>query len=183
MKFDIAKLAAALSLAASFGAAAAQLPAPDPAQVAAMEKLSHWVGEWRGSGWAATGPEQRHEFEIVERVQPKIQGSVLLVEGRGTTRGPGGETLVSHEALAVLSWDPDTSRYGWRTYDLRGNVRDAEFTVTEDGAQWDFQTPDTGGMVRFSIAIEGDTWRESGRYSPDGGQTWYPMLQMTLQRQ
>ena len=61
-----------------------QAPTPPAAQVEAMKKLDLWVGEWKGSGWASSGRGQRQEFTIVETVRPKVGGSVLLVEGRGT---------------------------------------------------------------------------------------------------
>src|SRR5208283_1827028 len=61
-----------------------QTPVPPAAQVEAVKKLDLWVGEWKGTGWASAGRDERHDFTIVEKVQRKVGGSVLLIEGRGT---------------------------------------------------------------------------------------------------
>src|SRR5438477_10016472 len=109
-----------IALAAVSRPAFGQAPTPPPAQVAAIKKLDAWVGEWKGSGWAATGRDQRSEFTIVEKVQRKVGGSVLLVEGRGTKKADAGNEVVVHEALAVVSYDGKAKRYRWQAHDLRG---------------------------------------------------------------
>ena len=65
-----------------------------------MKQFDLWVGEWKGSGWASSGAGQRHEISMDEKVQRKVGGTVLLVEGRGTTKTDRGEVVVTHEALA-----------------------------------------------------------------------------------
>src|SRR5215471_12561734 len=67
-----------------------QTPVPPAAQVEAMKKLDLWVGEWKGTGWASAGSDERYDFTIVEKVQRKVGGSVLLIEAgapRSPTRG------------------------------------------------------------------------------------------------
>lgn len=160
----------------------AQIPEPPPAHLAAMERLAGWVGEWEGEGWAATGPDRREEFRIVESVRLSVRGTVLLVEGRGTLRHDGEEEVVVHEALTVVSYDAEGDRYPWRSYDLRGGVIDAELQLTGDGARWGFRDEERGNDLRFTIRLDGDRWDEVGEISLDGGTTWYRMLEMTLHR-
>jgi len=167
------------------------LAAPAPAQQVggadaqkeAMAKLQNWVGEWEGKGWAATGPGARQEFTIHESVVAKLDGLVLLVQGRGMSKNPEtGEESVTHNALAVLSFDPGTKEYVFRHYTSRGDFGEDPFLITEDGYEWGFSNEAHNVHVKFAIEVDGDTWHETGQYSPDGS-TWYPSLEMTLQRQ
>ena len=162
--------------------ALAQATSPPAAQLEAMSRLAHWVGEWEGSGWAMTGRDQRAEFTTHESVKPRIQGSVLLVEGIGKSRSAGGTEAVTHEALGTISFDPSTGQYRFRTYDLSGTPRDEEFRLTDTGAVWGFRVEERNADLRFTITIEGDTWHEIGEVSLDGGTRWFRILDMTLTR-
>src|SRR5437588_9406072 len=115
-----------IALATGAQPALGQVPTPPPAQIEALKKLDAWVGEWKGSGWAATGRDQRSEFTIVEKVQRKVGGSVLLVEGRGTKKADAGNEVVVHEALAVVSYDGKAKRYRWQAHNLRGQSIEVE---------------------------------------------------------
>lgn len=176
---------AALLVVASLAAAAGDAdPAAPAEQLQAMSRLQPWVGLWQGSGWAMTGPGQRESFEITERITARLDGSVLLVEGRSTSTGDDGLEVVTHEALGVVYYDSTAQRYNFQTHDLRGRANEVELKVDQDGVmRWAFQDEASGSQLRFEIRIEGDTWHETGRVSPDGGDNWYPMLDMTLNRQ
>ena len=163
--------------------ASAQIVRPPASQVEAMKKLGEWVGEWKGAGWAAAGLGERTEFTITESVQPKIQGSILLVEGLGKGQSSTGEEVVVHQALGVLSYDDPTGRYRFRTYDLRGGVIDTELRLVDGGMEWGFRNEERKADLRFTIRLDGDRWHEVGEVSVDGGETWYQMLEMTLERQ
>src|SRR5688500_12056517 len=64
---------------------AQQRPGPDvAAQREAMKKLDFMVGKWEGSGWDQRG-RVRHEFTSAETVDWRVDGTVLLVEGRHKT--------------------------------------------------------------------------------------------------
>lgn len=160
----------------------AQVPQPPAAQRAAIAKLAHWAGDWRGAGWAMTGRDQRTEFTVDESVRLEIQGSVLVAKGVGRSRLPGGEEAVTHEALGVLSYDDRAGAYRFRTHDLRGVARDAEFRVTDTGAVWGFRDEERNADLRFTIVLQGDRWHEVGEVSIDGGQRWFRVLEMTLAR-
>lgn len=160
-----------------------QMMAPSSAQIQAIEQVSHWVGEWSGSGWSMSPDRQRQNFEIVERVEARLGNSVLVIEGKGESETDNGARKTTHESLAILSFDGDTNSYNWRTYDLRGSVRDPEFIVEPDSFRWGFRDEESGVLLRFVITIQDDTWYETGEVSPDDGENWYQILEMTLQRQ
>lgn len=181
MNICVAALLAVASLAAAAGGTDA---APAAEQVRAMSRLHHWVGLWQGSGWTMTGPGQRETFEITERVTKRLSGSVLMVEGRGTSSGEDGLETVTHEALGVVYYDSAAQRYNFQTHDRQGRANEVELEVEDNGLiRWAFRDEPSGALLRFEIRIEGDTWHETGRVSPDGGNNWYPMLDMTLKRQ
>jgi len=160
-----------------------QAPTPPPAQVEAMQKLAVWAGDWKGTGWASTGPGQRHEFTITERVQPKVGGSILLIEGLGTRKNEkGAGEVVVHDALAVLSYDQQAKRYRWRAHDIRGQALDVEPQLIEGGLQWGFRNEQGGVSIRFTIHIAEKRWHEIGEVTRDG-KTWQKFLEMNLERQ
>jgi hypothetical protein len=37
-------------------------------------------------------------------------------------------------------------------------------------------------IIRYTIALDGDSWREIGEMSRDGGATWTPTIDMALRR-
>lgn len=159
-------------------------PSPPADQVQAMSRLDHWTGLWCGEGWGMTGPGQRESFRISEKVTARLDGSVFLIEGRGTATRTEGEAVVTHDAIGLLSWDSEKKRYNFRTHDLRGQSRDATLKLDQDGRmRWGFRDARSDALLRFEIHVEGDTWQQTGRISPDHGENWYPMLEMTLHRQ
>jgi hypothetical protein len=158
-----------------------QAPTPPQAQLEALRKLDRWVGEWKGSGWASYGRGQRSEFTIVETVRRKVGGSVLLIEGRGTKKAGGDEVLV-HEALTLLSYDDGAKRYRWEAHDLRGQAITVEPKLIDGGLEWGFRSGERGVTIRFTIKFDEKRWHEVGEVSTDG-KTWQKFLEMTLERQ
>lgn len=55
-----------------------------------------------------------------------------------------------------------------------------ELATTDTTFIWGFEVE--GGEVRYTSIVEGDSWHEVGEFSPDGGKTWLPTLEMTLKR-
>lgn len=150
----------------------------------AMNRLHHWIGLWQGEGWGMTGPGQRESFRITETVTAKLDGTVFLIEGRGNRTTDDGDEIVTHDAVGLLSWNAKQNGYNFRTHDLRGQARDATLELDQDGRmRWGFRDEASGALLRFEIHIEDDTWQQTGRISPDNGENWYPMLEMTLHRQ
>jgi hypothetical protein len=146
-----------------------------------MRKLDWWLGEWSGPASIQMGPGKPQQVLQTERVQSKLGGRVILVEGLGKRRmedGSAGE--VAHEALAVVSYDEKTKKYVFDAWTARDGHVDAWLEVGEkQSATWGFDTPQ-GGKIRYSIRLtEAGEWNEIGEFSRDGNQ-WMKFFEMTL---
>lgn len=151
------------------------------AEPEALKKLERWVGAWKGTGWASRGGTERIEFQLSELVQSKVGGSVLLVEGRGTSRNDTGEEVVTHDGLALVYYDKKSGQYRWNGHDLGWGTVDVEATLIDGGLTWRF-SPDGGhALVRFTLTFDEEHWHEVGDFSSDGT-SWKPMMEMTLLR-
>jgi hypothetical protein len=168
----------AVALFAGGATVHAQLP-PVPPSMAALDFM---VGEWEGSGWIEYAPGQRGEFSGRERVERRMGGRVLLVEGDFTSwMGPQQGHVPVHQALGVLSWDPAAAGFTFRAYTAQQSDAGA-WRATVDGRRlvWGYEDP-SFGVVRFTIEVDDDgTWHEHGVVSADGGETWRRFFEMTL---
>jgi len=129
---------AVVAMAAALGTLlAAQAPAPSiEAQRAAMQKLAFLAGHWSGGVSVVRGPGEPLKATQTEDVQYKIDGVVLLIEGKATNSS--GKVVFS--ALATVSYDEAAKAYHFRAYN-EGRYLDTELAVTVDGFSWSF----TGG--------------------------------------
>jgi hypothetical protein len=156
---------------------AGQRPGAGAAADSAMAPLAWLIGEWEGEG-VSMSPAGRSVATVRERVEGRINGRVLVIEGIGREPAADGMGRVVHHAFGLLTYDPERKRYAFRA--LRdGGVIDAE-TVLEDGVfTWGFAVP--GGRIRFRIRQENGEWVETGEYAADGS-AWRQMLEMRLRR-
>ncbi len=166
--------------AAAITPAAAQAqgpPVPDTAaQKKAIADLAFLAGQWTGQGWIQMGPT-RSSFLQTERVAPFLDGGILLVEGRGVDAQDASR--VHHHAFAVLSWNDAEKRYDFRSYSA-GRSGTFAARLTEPGVLvWEMEVPQR--KIRYTIRGTGETWTESGEFSPDGT-TWREFFHMTLRR-
>jgi hypothetical protein len=147
-----------------------------------MKKLDFLVGQWKGEGWVEFGPGQRHTATINESVQRKAEGSVLLIEGLGTTRMPDkAEEVPVHKAFAIVDYDVKAKLFRLRAYRAGDGSIDTSPQVGENSLVWGFPNG-RGGEIRFTIKLnEKGQWFEIGEYSSDG-KTWRKFLEMTLTR-
>lgn len=141
-----------------------------------MEKIAVLVGTWEGEGWMQRGPGDPSHFTSHELVESRLDGRVLLVEGRHHAKE--GEESV-HHALAVLSYDPTTQGYRFSSYLADGRSGDYPARWDEGNLVWTIATPN--GTVRYTITVEGDRWQEIGEHSVDG-ETWRQFFAMNLTR-
>ncbi len=109
----------------------AQSPDPAPGVRAAIARLDFMVGRWRGTAWQQRGTE-RVQTQMLEVVEPRLNGTVLLVEGRGTVPEAGGTDRVVHHALGLVSFDPRTNAYTLR-YLSTGQYGDFTVTLVDGG--------------------------------------------------
>jgi len=162
------------------GSVAAQTP--PKASTAEMAKLDWFVGTWTGESWVAFGPGKRETAHVVEKVERKLEGLLLLVEGLGTT--PGNATAAVdtvHHAFGVLSFDPQAKTYrfnAWRQ--PGGSYVEAEAKVGDQRLEWGMKVPQ--GQMRYIITLnDKGQWFEIGEFSRDGT-TWNQFFEMTLTR-
>lgn len=144
--------------------------------LATMAKLDFLTGDWAGSGWMYVQGGQKVTFEQTEKVQWKLDKSIILIEGHGTSEG---KTI--HDALAIISYDPMQSDYQFKSY--LANGRNGEYRLEVTGKQsliWFLEIP--GQTIRYTLKInEKGQWYEIGEFKT-GENSWYQFLEMTLDR-
>ena len=153
-----AAVALALFLAVAAVPVAAQ--APDPAirmdaQREAMTRIAWMDGVWRGPAWSLR-PGGRHEITQTERIGPFVGGTVRVIEGRGYVQ----DGSVGFNALGIISYDPDTSRYTITSYAL-GRSGAFALRLTGDGYVWEVPAG-PGAVIRYTATLRDGTWREIG---------------------
>lgn len=177
-----AALAAGASAYWSQPAERARPARPDPAPIReALRKFEPWIGEWTGTAtYEGIGGRQRSEALMVERIQWKLDGSAILVEGVGRAKGANGEEMVVHNALAVVSYDSAAKKYRFHHWREAGEHGESEIRFEEDHMVWESTTPQ--GQARFTIHLRDGQWHEIGEVSGDGGKTWLKFMEMSLKR-
>ena len=129
------------------------------------------------------GPGEPKKAFVDEQIESRLDGMVLVVEGVGrTTDTPTGQESVVHHALGVVSFDPQSGDYLFRSYLKDGRSADTRLEVlAENRYQWGFDSP--RGKIRYNITLDPEqkTWTEVGEFSRDGN-TWMKFFDMTLTR-
>lgn len=156
--------------------AAARHVAPDlAAQKAAMARLDWLVGAWEGAGWVDEAGG-RQTFRQTEQVERRLDGALLLIEGRGYGGTP---EQLAFNALALVSFNDTTGAYSFRSH-ARGYATDARAEVRADGSLvWTMTPP--GMIIRYTITQpRPGAWREIGERSVDNGASWTQFFEMAL---
>lgn len=161
---------------------AAATPAPaqqaDPAVIAthrvAIDKLAWMDGVWRGQATVRT-PSGELRLTQTERVGPMLDGTVRVIEGKGYM----ADGRVGFNAFAVVSFDPRTNAYTFRSY-TGGHSGNFPATVEANGYRW--ETPaGPNAVVRYHARLENGRWRETGERVVQG-QAPQQFFDMTLTR-
>ncbi len=103
------------------------------AQREAMSKLSFLAGRWSGPVSIVRGLEGALHLTQTEQVQYKLDGLVLLVEGKSINTD--GKVLFS--ALATMAYDDSSHTYRFRAYN-DGHYVDTELSALDKGFSWSF---------------------------------------------
>jgi hypothetical protein len=160
-----------------FGLITGKLLAQEMGDKEKMKAFASWAGHWQGEGSIQMGPGEPKKSTVDERIEYKLDGMVILIEGVGKAN----ETIV-HHALGVVSYDQISSQYKLRSYLKDGRSTNAWLSVTsENNYQWGFDTPQ--GKIRYTIAIDPvkKTWIEIGHFSADGN-NWQKFFEMNLKK-
>lgn len=120
----------------------------------AMRKLAFLAGHWSGPITIFRGPGEALHLNQTEDVEYKLDGLVLLVEGKSTS--PDGK--VEFNALATITYDDASHTYRIRAYN-DGHYLDTEFSVPTDGFSWSFQAGTAHVVNTMHLTAKGE-WNE-----------------------
>jgi hypothetical protein len=169
-------LAAALVPSLSFSLTAQQrAPSSVNEQRQAMRRLSFLSGRWSGPATVFVGPGKTLSLTQTERVQYKLDGLVLLIEGKGTSAD--GKVLFS--ALATVAYDEAAHGYRLRAYN-DGHYLDTDLSVTSSGFSWGFTSGPAHILNTMNLTAKGG-WHEVTQAALGGGPP-HPRVDMTLHR-
>ena len=160
----------------------AQGPPAPTAQKEAMAKLAYWVGTWKGKGSVILGPGQSRDTNVTEKIESKLDGLVLQIEGIGVSKGADGKEAVTHNALGMVWYDVEKKVYRMRTFVLQGYTMETEVKLTSDGYEWGFKAGENGPTMKYTIHNKDGKWNEVGEMSFDG-KTWRKNFEMNLEKQ
>ncbi len=115
---------------------------------------------------------QRHAFMQTETIRYKLDSTVILIEGLGTSDGK-----VTHNAMAILSNNKADGHYTFRSYLANGREGAFKAELLEDKLYW-YPRED----MRYIIYLnERGQWYETGEMKR--GDQWFQFFEMTLDRQ
>ena len=142
-----------------------------------MKKLDFLLGDWAGEATVRMGPGEPEKVFQTERIQPKLGGEIIVIEGLG--KDAGGKTV--HDALAILSWDPEKKHYRFSTYVAGRGTGETVLELTGPSSGiWRLEGP--WGKQRYTIDVtEAGEWVEIGEFSRDG-EKWVKFIEMRLKR-
>lgn len=170
---NLIKISLILSLVASF-----QIPvlaqesyALNPELQQKMAPFAKLEGHWKGSGWMMSQDRVQMTFEQEEQIQFKLSGTVLEIEGKGTSNGE-----VIHHALAFISPSQEEGKFDFTSI-LQSGMKGTYPAYWQDG-KLIWQPVE---QVRYIVQInERGQWFEIGEYN--AGPKWYKFMEMTLER-
>ena len=142
----------------------------------AMRKLAFLVGRWSGPVTIIRGPGEPLHLTQSEDVQFKLDGLVILIEGKST--GPDGKA--QFQALATIAFDDATHAYRFRAYN-DGHYVDTELTVLADGFSWGFAAGPAHIVNTMHLTSKGE-WQEATDVTV-GNNPPHHSVEMLLQHQ
>lgn len=140
-------------------------------------ELQSLQGTWVGEGYQQRGQDDRVDFRQVEEVATLLDGKVIMFHGTGSNP----ETdFKGFEAVGIMYHDTNDGKTYMHAWTHDGMYTKADVAFNDEGFIWSFKV-NNGGTVKYETVISGDTWSETGAYSPDGN-SWYPFMEMQLKR-
>lgn len=151
----------------------------------AMKKLEFLTRNWQGAAKVSTGPNQSLVLDQHEQVEYRLDGNMLIIEGKGYR-----DENLSFNAVAVITYHEPKQEYQMQTWlnaDEMKNTQSASDIapywreVAEGVWEWGFEVAQ-GGKIKYTLSLnEKGQWVEQGEYSPDGS-TWYQSFNMVLDK-
>ena len=151
--------AVALATAPITGATAQAVdPAMIEAERAAIAKLGWMDGTWRGPA-VTQSPGGEHKVTQTERIGNFLGGTIKVIEGKGFN--PDGS--VGFNAFAVISYDPATKAYTFRSY---AQGRAGTFSIVPAGSEgvrgYIWEIPAGPATIKYTATLENGKWHEVG---------------------
>jgi len=94
-----------------------------------IRQLSFLIGNWKGKGWMMMQDGKKHSFDQTEKVEFKLNETVLMIEGNGTAAGRN-----IHNALAIVNYDRNSNQLKFRSWlatgvsgEFKAEVKDGKF--------------------------------------------------------
>lgn len=120
----------------------------------AMRKLSFLTGHWSGPVTVVRGAGEALHLTQTEDVESKLDGLVLLIEGRGTS----ADGKVLFKAMATVAYDDASHSYRFRAYH-DGHYLDTELSALDRGFSWGFASGPAHIVNNMRLTGKGE-WNE-----------------------
>ncbi len=135
----------------------AQQPPSDSVagQRAAMHKLAFLAGHWTGPVTVVRGPGEPLHLTQTENVEYKLDGLVLLIQGKST----GQDGKAQFEALATVAYDDASQTYRIRAYHA-GQYVDTALSVMDNGFSWSMEAGPAHIVNTMHLTARGE-WQET----------------------
>ncbi|MEO0557610.1 MAG: hypothetical protein AAF170_05430 [Bacteroidota bacterium] len=147
-----------------------------------LEPFAMMIGQWEGRAEARM-PQGAMVMQQTEDVRVELGGNLIVIEGMGRQLDADGEPgEVVFNAYGILSVDAQTGTAYLDAFTMEGRHTRVAPVVTEDGFEWSI-TPEQGPRIHYVMRLDEEgRWVETGQVSLDGGTTWMPFFEMTLER-
>jgi hypothetical protein len=162
------------ALAPAFAAGPPDAAALQSQQRTALAPLAAFDGTWRGPAMVMGADGQMLKLVQTERVGPMLGNTLRVIEGRGH-RDDG---TVAFNALAVISFNPQSGKYNFHSY-AQGHEGDFPLEVGDGAFTWSIQAGPA--VIRYAATVRDGVWSEVGeRLLPNQAPT--KIFEMRLQR-
>ncbi|MBK7428873.1 MAG: hypothetical protein IPI60_18550 [Saprospiraceae bacterium] len=136
-----------------------------------IAKLAYLVRDWEGTGWMMIQDGSKHNFKQFEKIQLKLDGTALLIEGRGYTEGK-----LIHDAMAVLTYSKEDAHFNLNSFLFSGRQGKFKAELMGEKLYW---YPNE--YIRYIIYLnEKGQWYETGEMKR--GESWFQFIEMTLDK-
>ena len=149
----------------------AQYEETDSISKSEMTKLSFMAGNWQGSGWMMGMDRTKSLFDQTEKIQFKLDSTLMLIEGKGMANG---KTI--HDALATVTYNKEKNCYDFRSYLNTGRKGVFKAEIKNNKFYW-YPNENTRYIIWLN---EEEQWFEKGEFRREGN--WYQFFEMILDR-
>ena len=153
-------------------AAIAQSNETDKTAKEQISQLKFLTGSWKGKGWMMMADGKKHFFDQTEKVQFKLDQTLLLIEGNGTEDGKP-----IHNALAVVNWNAKDNQYTFRSWLATGRAGEFKGEIKDGKFYW----YPNANMQYIIYLNEKGQWYEIGEMKRND--KWFRFFEMTLDKE